>query len=301
MRQFPPLSYNAPVISISSMLQLAAGLALLIAIGAFLIGITGGRRGKRAQYYATRRQAHQESGRRIAFGFWSLVFAGLLFGLSTLMPQELAASDAQPVPLDTAAPVPTPTEPIIAPTQVEVALATATVLPTAASSATMVASLPTPTLAVPTETPAATASGAATAISVATARSAAATPTASANATDGGTPFSPSASQALALRAIGTGWGKNGELQGVATEFATGIKTVTVFYNFQNVPKGSLLRHSWLKDGKMLSFSSVTFTKPGKGTDAIAWSPRGGFAPGLYEVRVALGSTQQFVANFLVR
>jgi hypothetical protein len=283
------------------MLQYAAGLALLIAIGAFLIGITGGRRGKRAQYYAIRRQAHQESSRRMVFGFWSLVFAGLLFGLSWALPQDLSASDAQPIPLDTAAPVLTPTEllatpllatePVVAPTQVIATLATiATVLPTSVPSATPLASLPTPTLAAPTDTP------------VATQRSAAATPTAAvANTTDAGTPFSPSASQALALRAIGTGWGKSGELQGVANEFVTGIKTITVFYNFQNVPKGSLLRHSWLKDGKTLSFSSVTFIKPGKGTEAISWSPRGGFAPGLYEVRVALGSTQQFVANFLVR
>ncbi len=283
------------------MLQYAAGLALLIAIGAFLIGITGGRRGKRAQYYAIRRQAQQESNRRMAFGFWALVFAGLLFGLNAVLPQDLVASDAGPVPLDTAAPLLTPTtlqatampatEPVAVPTQaIATVAATAITLPTSAPSATPAVSLPTPTLAAPTETPVATARGAAVT-----------TPTPAAANADAGTPFSPSASQALALRAIGTSWGKSGELQGVANEFATGTKMITVFYNFQNVPKGSLLRHSWLKDGKTLSFSSVTFTKPGKGTEAISWSPRGGFAPGLYEVRVALGSTQQFVANFLVR
>ena len=276
------------------MLHIAAGLALLSAIGAILLGITGGRRGKRAQYYAIRRRAHEESGRRMAFGFWSLVFAGLLYGLSMFLSQDLAASDVAPTALETAAPVLTPsdvqaTDPVAEPTQaVMVVSPTEIALPTPEPSATPVASLPTPTLAAPTITPAATVRGES------------AKPTAVANA-NAGTPFSPSASQALALRAIGTGWGKSGELQGVATEFATGTKTITVFYNFQDVTKGSLLRHTWLKDGKTLSFSSVTFSKPGKGTDGISWSPRGGFVPGLYEVRVALGSTQQFVANFLVR
>jgi hypothetical protein len=280
------------------MLQYAAGVALLIAILAMAIGFTGERRGKRAQYYAIRRMAQEKSNRRIAFGFWSLVFAGLLFGFSTLLPQDFAANEAGPVALDTAAPlapttsttelVPAATELPSTPTTMP---ATATAMPTAAPSATPAESAPTPTLAIATATPDASTRNTAPRTAI---------PTAALNP-DSGTPLSPSTSQALALRAIGTGWGKAGELQGVATEFTTGTKTIIVFFNFQNVPKGSLLRHSWLRDGKTLSFSSATFSKPGKGTEAISWSPRGGFAPGLYEVRVALGSAQQFVANFLVR
>jgi hypothetical protein len=284
------------------MLQVAAGLALLTAIGAFLIGITGGRRGKRAQYYAIRRMAQEQTNRRITFGFWALVFAGLLFGLSSFLPQDLSANEAGPVALDTAAPLPAPTNvsnvsnvplevsaEVLTPTVAE--QATAPSLPTVAPSTTPTPNLPappTPTLTAPTQTP------------IATQSVAGATPTSSASS-DTGTPFNATVSQALALRAIGTGWSKSGELQGVATEFEIGTKTITVFFNFQNVPKGSLLRHSWLKDGKTLSFSSATFTKPGRGTDALSWTPRGGFAAGLYEVRVSLGNVQQFVANFLVR
>jgi hypothetical protein len=284
------------------MLQYAAGVALLVAIGAMTIGFTGERRGKRAQYYAIRRMAHEKSNRRIAFGFWSLVFAGLLLGLSTLLPQDFAANEAGPVALDTAAPLAPTTSTTTSTTELVPAVtelpstpitlpAMATPLPTAAPSATPAESVATPTLAVATTAPEASTRNAALLTAI---------PTAVMNS-GAGTPLSPSTSQALALRAIGTGWGKAGELQGVATEFTTGTKTITVFFNFQNVPKGSLLRHTWLRDGKTLSFSSATFSKPGKGTEAISWSPRDGFAPGLYEVRVALGSAQQFVANFLVR
>ena len=276
------------------MLYFAAGLALLIAIGAILIGFNSGRRGQRAQYYAIRRAAQDVADRRMAFGFWSLVFAGLLYGLSFVLPQDPAASEAAPPALSTAAPALAQAEPTaqtapptvtVAPTQI--ATPTAAPSPTPAATATAEANQPTPTLAV-----------------TATNAKPGAKPSATASASTSanlGTPFAPSASQALALRAIGIGWGKSGELQGVANEFTTGTKTITVFFNFQDVPKGTLLRHSWLKNGKTLSFSSATFTKPGKGTDAISWSPKSGFEPGLYEVRVALGNAQQFVANFLVR
>ena len=107
--------------------------------------------------------------------------------------------------------------------------------------------------------------------------------------------------QQLALRAIGTGWDANGALQGVSTEFPVGTKTIFVFFNFLDVPRGTLLRHTWLQDGKAVSFSSITFNKMGRGTEAISWAPKDGFQPGLYEVRVNLGDTPQFVANFLVR
>lgn len=46
-----------------------------------------------------------------------------------------------------------------------------------------------------------------------------------------------------------------------------------------------------------VSFSSAPFTKSGLGTDR-SWTPKGGFDPGLYEVRVALANTLQFTANF---
>ncbi|NJM42086.1 MAG: hypothetical protein HC853_15715, partial [Anaerolineae bacterium] len=57
----------------------------------------------------------------------------------------------------------------------------------------------------------------------------------------------------------------------------------------------------WLKDGKTLSFSSATLQSLGAAPTRVSWTPRGGFAAGLYEVRVSLGNAQQFVANFLVR
>jgi hypothetical protein len=41
--------------------------------------------------------------------------------------------------------------------------------------------------------------------------------------------------------------------------------------------------------------------QPGKGIDYVSWSPENGFQPGLYEVRILLGNTKQFSANFLVQ
>jgi hypothetical protein len=285
------------------MLSIAAGLALIVAFSAIVLGIFGSQRGQRAQYYAMRRAAQDQAARRFGFAFWCTVFAGLLFALSYALPSDLPASDTLAT-LETAAPIEIP----------PALLSTVTALPTpteandaraiaAATSPSSPSSSPHPP---PTPPPTALTQTQTTTPATATPTRTRAQPTAKsetppATPTAAGTTESAAPFQQLALRAIGTGWGSNGELDGVSTEFAVGTRAIFVFFTFQQVPRGSQLRHIWLKDGKSLSFASTTFNKTGKGTDAVSWSPKGGFQVGLYEVRISLGNTQQFVANFLVR
>ena len=116
----------------------------------------------------------------------------------------------------------------------------------------------------------------------------------------------PSAAQVppdkrLVLSAVAGGIDANGAPMGVGTTFERGTETIYIFFDFQDVPPSALLRHSWFRDGGSVFFRSKRLTQNGRGTDYVSWSPPGGFQPGLYEVRVALGGVLQFVANFEVR
>ncbi len=103
------------------------------------------------------------------------------------------------------------------------------------------------------------------------------------------------------LNAIASGIDANGAPTDVGTTFARGVETIYIFFDFHDVPPSALLRHTWFRDGGSVFFRSKRLTKNGRGTDYVSWSPPGGFQPGLYEVRIALGGVPQFVANFEVK
>jgi len=309
------------VISTTVLMLIAAGLAVFFAVLSVLIGILSAQRGQRAVYYAMRRQAQQQASQRYLFAFWCVVLAGVLFGISRFLPSDAVTEDVNPLP--TAAPIAEtnslatsstaqadllPAKPALSPT-VETILA---LTPLTIEVTGEVAALPTPTLAVmAVETTTQTAPQVAPNLAPVPTETLPITPTRVAAPTLGpeSTAIAPgdpvtiviAPNQQLALRAIGTGWDASGALQGVSTEFEVGTQTIYVFFNYLDVPRGTLLRHTWLQDGKTVSFSSETFSELGRGTQAISWAPKGGFQPGLYEVRVDLGSMPQFVANFLVR
>ena len=105
----------------------------------------------------------------------------------------------------------------------------------------------------------------------------------------------------LTLSAIASGVDAGGAPMGVSTTFDRGVETIYIFFDFQDVPPSALVRHSWFRDGGSVFFRSDQLAQNGRGTDYVSWSPPGGFQPGLYEVRIALGGVLQFVANFEVR
>ncbi|MFN4292705.1 MAG: hypothetical protein ACK4JD_01075 [Thermoflexales bacterium] len=120
------------------------------------------------------------------------------------------------------------------------------------------------------------------------------------------TPTLPSAARVvsdkrLTLNAIASSIDASGAPIGVGTTFTQGVETIYIFFDFRDVPPSALLRHSWFRNGGSIFFRSSRLGKNGQGTAYVSWSPPGGFQPGLYEVRVALGGVPQFVANFEVR
>jgi hypothetical protein len=115
------------------------------------------------------------------------------------------------------------------------------------------------------------------------------------------TPTRPPSNQRLTLADIASGIDANGAPIGSATEFSKGMPSIYVFFDYRDVPPGALLRHTWLRDGRSVYFRNERFRRVGEGPASIFWKPPSGFAPGLYEVRVALGGVPQFVANFEVK
>jgi hypothetical protein len=109
------------------------------------------------------------------------------------------------------------------------------------------------------------------------------------------------AAPALTFKVIAAGVSPEGQPVGERTRFAAGVSAVYVFFDYQGVPAGALLRHTWTHNGASAFTRSFQVTYEGSGTASVFFAPSGGFEPGLYEVRVMLGGQQQFVANFEVR
>jgi hypothetical protein len=105
----------------------------------------------------------------------------------------------------------------------------------------------------------------------------------------------------LTLRAISNAVDALGLPIGASTEFSKGVPAIYVFFDFRDVPSGTLMRQTWFRDGGSVYFDSTTWTRSGDGSTYVVWSPKNGFDPGLYEVRIMLGDVKQFSANFMVR
>jgi hypothetical protein len=105
----------------------------------------------------------------------------------------------------------------------------------------------------------------------------------------------------LTLRAIAYAVDRLGLPISATTEFSKGVPSVYVFFDFRDVPSGTLMRQTWFRDGGSVYFDATTWTRSGDGSAYVMWSPKNGFEPGLYEVRIMLGNVKQFSANFMVR
>jgi hypothetical protein len=115
-------------------------------------------------------------------------------------------------------------------------------------------------------------------------------------------PSLPDANKRLTFHAIAKGITDAGMPSEAASRFSTRTGTIYVFYNYHDVPPRAMIRHTWFHNGGSAHFENIEFDgKFGEGVGAVAWSPDGGFEPGLYEVRIVLGNVPQFVANFEIR
>lgn len=288
----------APVADTLLIAAIVTGSAALVLVVA---AILSGREGQQARYYAARREAGREAGRRLALGFGLGLMAVVFVGLSYAFPRPQALP-----PLPTPMPIPS-TLPLATPTAAPTVRATSTVAPpptrppVAATPTAMIT--PSRTLAPPiASTPALTSTPTMTLPIVIT-------------------------ETLLTLRAIAAGVSRDGQPLNVGTEFSRGVRSIAVFFDYGRVPSGVVLDHEWLNAGKTHFTATVPFTwtavgtagvgTPGVltpsvltpsvaptmtvGTAHISWSPAGGMAPGLYEVHVGLNGDRQFVANFLVR
>ena len=283
------------------MLMIAAAFIVLLAIMVFTVGLVGSQRGQKAIYYAVRREAHRTATRIYAWSLWCLGLAVALFIASRVLPSENlpsqnAATLARITSTDSAkeATARLPTE-TIAPTARPVfanttpstsdpstGLPTVTLLPTFTPAPAIL----TPTLDIIQIEPIT-----ATPLPVAT----------SLPTTTNQQPLVMSSNKPLNLRAVSSQIGAESQPINNSTQFTNGISTIYVIFDFHDIPRGTVLRHTWLRNGVSVSFSSAPFNRLGLGTDNVSWTPKGGFIPGLYEVRVALANTPQFTANFLVR
>lgn len=238
----------------------------------FISTIRAHERGKRAAYYSQRRASRRHAGRQ---GMRAL--ATLVLGVVFLIVAEVLRSPTSPQ-LGTA--------PAASSTPIAVAEAPHTI-PTAPPA-------PTPTLPQPTETPTPTPTPSpsptplpATATPLVQLTPLIATPTLNNE-------------RRLQLIGIAEALDERGMPVHSATRFISGTQTLYVVFEYRNVPPNALLRHTWFRDGSSVYFDTVQLPREAIGIGHITWSPEGGFAPGVYEVRLALGNVLQFVANFEV-
>lgn len=105
----------------------------------------------------------------------------------------------------------------------------------------------------------------------------------------------------LSLLAISNAIDVSGQPISATAEFTRGVPTIYVFFDYNDAPQGALMRQTWFLNGGSVHFDSTSWSRVGSGTAHISWSPTQGFDVGLYEVRVLLGDSRQFSANFEVR
>jgi hypothetical protein len=287
-----------------------AGVFLLVALIFLLFSIIRLRRSRSAAYYATRRLDLQSGLRRFAvsagFGIAALALGvGSLFipvDDETLMRESqrvyknLVAQIFLPTPAPAPTLMPTMTASAIPPT------ATATVQPSATPTiAPTVAPIPPATATYIALTSPITP----TATSIVT-RVPTATVALSATAAVTGTPAEAQTVQPKQLRLRLMEIASGIDIAAVkplnaGSEFSRTVHSIYIFFEFRDVPKASLIQHTWYREGANVHFEREVWSLGGKGTGYIGWSPPEGFAPGLYEVRVLIDNEQQFVANFMIK
>ncbi len=274
------------VIPASNLFSIAAGIVALVALLVFLNAIWVARWAQRAAYYGVRRDAQRTANRRLTLSISALALAGVLLVMSWALPGE--TDQSLPPPSATRAEAGVAVAPL--------ALATATfdVTPIVATNTERTATIQPAVSPMPQPTPQATPIPEPTSALI----SVLATP---ANVSTPPVETQISPDKRLTLNAIASSVDANGAPIGVGTTFTRGVETIYIFFDFRDVPPSALLRHSWFRDGGSVFFRSRRLTKNGQGTEYVSWSPPGGFQPGLYEVRIALGGVPQFVANFEVR
>ncbi len=281
------------------------------AVAAFAIILLGiavqkARHARRAAYYVTRRHAQDTANRQFIWAMLLLVIAAGTFIASWIIPQEARPADlaAQRAPaLDTVATaiivttmLPTPD---LAPTTEQ---SQSTQLPVADASPTP--STSTDALPADTATPPPTFTAEPSPLPPqATAVNTAQAPTdiPALTETETAIPAPAAGDKHFVLRAIASSIDASGLPVNPSLQFETGVPSIYIFFDFQNVPEGRRLRHNWFRDGGSVYFESLPWERAGNGNAAINWSPARGFDPGIYEVRVFLDDQLQFIANFEVK
>jgi hypothetical protein len=283
------------VITTAEFLNIAAVGAVIFAAYFIIKATVGTRRGRRAAYYSTRREAHRQASRYISTAFTLFIVAGGLAITAALVPPEFAPPASAPIIAVTASPA--GTRVIVAGAATEVAGAkTASVTPSSAATSPVAStSQAQPTVyIVPSVTP--KASPTASPVNP----SPTPEPTSARIIIPTKLTATDTADKHLTLRAISSGVDAAGQAIRPTTEFTRGVRTIYIVFDFHDVPQGSLLRHTWFRDGGSVHFESATWSHAGVGVANVSWSPGKGFEPGLYEVRLLLGNAKQFTANFVV-
>lgn len=254
--------------------------------------LAGGYQSRRAKYYSVRRDAGRLSQRRARLTLQFMLLAALLY-VSSIATESLARRSAQPP----RAPEATPALPVQAPSLDQTptlaqtkALPPPTETPRATAPAARLTPSPTFDLIplLPTSTPTPTQPAEPVGVKLGE------TPPPLARDRNG---------PLLMLRAISAQPPQQGLPPDNGGVFPAGTPTVYIVFDHRAIPPRAAIRHTWFRDGSSVHFGSVTLDTSEQvvGSKVISWSPEGGFVPGLYEVRVMLGSTPQFVANFEVR
>ncbi|MCS6773959.1 MAG: hypothetical protein NZ693_07600 [Thermoflexales bacterium] len=268
---------------------LSAQALTLIAVGLFsvtglfvLLAVSADRRGRNAPYYSQRRAARRQAGQHV-----SRAFITLLAAIASLT----AARFVQPTTTPLAQPVVASLSTAMTPALPRSALPTVPAAsPEPSPAATQTALLPSATPS-PTEAP--------TPIPTPTETPAVLLPLSVPDAVP--QPAAETQTRRLTLRAISSALDGQGMPIENQTTFSPGVAAIYIVFDYRNAPPSATVRHTWFRDGSSVHFDSQPLPDAAVGTSYVMWSPEGGFATGLYEVRIALGNTLQFVANFEVR
>ncbi len=289
-------------------LNLLTALAIVFGVLAMVFVLLAAphmRRSRSGAFYGTRRDARLQANRRLGTALLLAACAAGLFVMRYVWPDltvetavmRVAAALQPAMPTHEPAPPASP-EPTAAPAPTRTPAATATRSMVTATPAQTASLSALPTLS-PTLTRSARATAAALAPTGTASPEAAITPTSAGFA--GITPTPNTSTRRLRLHAIGTGVDANGNPAGRDTRFPARTRAIFVFFEYNNVPPSATVKHTWFYNGVSAYFRQDVLNRNGVGIASVAWSPSGGFEPGLYEVRVLLGNVPQFVANFEIR
>jgi hypothetical protein len=248
------------VITTAEFLRIAALIFGLAAALLFIRAFSGARRAQRAAYYSTRREARRIAFRYLSVSLASVIIAGSIFVVSFFLPSQTPSASLPAA--------------VIAVTVTPIAQPTVYIVPTTTPTVSPGTPIPLPT---PTQR-----------VSISLTHLISPTRTPITN------------DKYLSLHAISNAIDAQGQPISATAEFTRGVPTVYIFFDYNDAPQGALVHQTWFLNGGSVHFDSTTWNRAGDGTTYISWSPARGFDSGLYEVRVLLGDTRQFSANFMV-